>query len=217
MKNYVITIERGFGSGGKTIGCEVAKRLGIPCYSDEIIQMASEESGLNPELFERLQQKNRNGSVSKNLAAIEKAIIVSPGLSATEAIKDENLYNYQAKIIRTLQETESCVIVGKAADYVLRDCPNVLSVYIEAPRDYTRRRIMEKQCVPPDIADNMITRTDRYRADYYEQYTHGNYWTNPVNYDITLNSARLGIEGCVNMIEQCLKEKLGIKLPEKAG
>ena len=73
---------------------------------------------------------------------------------------------------------------------------------------------MEKQCVPPDIADNMITRTDKYRADYYEQYTHGNYWTNPVNYDITLNSARLGIDGCIHMIEQCLKEKLGIKLPE---
>ena len=128
-------------------------------------------------------------------------------------VSDDLLFEYQAKIIRTLKDTESCVIVGKAADYVLRDCPNVLSVYIEAPREYTRRRNMEIQSVPPDIAANMITRTDKYRADYYAQYTNGNYWTNTVNYDITLNSARLGIDGCVNIIKQCLKEKLGVELP----
>ncbi|MCI7491980.1 MAG: cytidylate kinase-like family protein [Lachnobacterium sp.] len=215
MDNFIVTIARGYGSGGKEIGNKIAEAYGIQCYERRILTLASQLSGIDESEFKKIDEKLR----AKNWRTVLNKL---PMVTSSEAmlqkfVSDDLLFEYQAKIIRTLQETESCVIVGKAADYVLRDCPNVLSVYIEAPRDYTRRRIMEKQCVPPDIADNMITRTDRYRADYYEQYTHGNYWTNPVNYDITLNSARLGIEGCVNMIEQCLKEKLGIKLPEKAG
>ena len=210
MKNYVITIERGFGSGGKTIGCEVAKRLRIPCYSDEIIQMASEESGLNPELFERLQQKNRNGSVSKNLATIEKAIIVSPGLSATKAIKDENLYNYQAKIIRRMAMKESCVILGYCANYILKTFPNVLAVNIQAPYHICHGEIMDRYVLDSDEAASLIAEKDIQRSSYYKYFT-GKDWTNYKEYDVVMNSYRLGREKCVDQIIQLLRIKLGDK------
>lgn len=211
MDNFIVTIARGYGSGGKEIGSKVAEAYGIQCYERRILTLASQLSGIDEDEFKKVDEKIRE----KNWRTILNKL---PMVTTSEAmlqkfVSDDLLFEYQAKIIRTLKDSESCVIVGKAADYVLRDCPNVVSVYIEAPREYTRRRIMEKQFVPPDIADNMITRTDKYRADYYAQYTHGNYWTNPVNYDITLNSARLGIDGCVNMIKLCLKEKLGVELP----
>lgn len=213
MDNFIVTIARGYGSGGKEIGTKVAEAYGIQCYEKRILTLASQLSGIEEAEFEKIDEKLRSKTWRTILNKLP--IITSSEAKLHRFVSDELLFEYQAKIIRTLQKTESCVIVGKAADYVLKDCPNVLSVYIEAPRIYTRDRIVRKECVPPDIADNMITRTDQYRADYYEQYTHGNYWTNPVNYDITLNSARLGIDGCINIIEQCLKEKLGVELPQK--
>ena len=114
------------------------------------------------------------------------------------------------KIIEDLADTESCVIVGKCADWILKDRPNVISIYIEAPRPYCRKRIMERMQVDAATADRSISQTDKYRAAYYEYYTGGNYWTNPVNYDLTLNSERVGIENCVKTIEEYIR----IKYPE---
>ena len=87
---------------------------------------------------------------------------------------------------------------------MLRDKPNVVSVYIEAPRDFCVQRTMENMGVTEEVAHATIERTDKFRADYYEYYTHGNYWTNPVNYDMTLNSQKVGVENCVKMIEEYL-------------
>ena len=122
-------------------------------------------------------------------------------------MSNDELYEYERKIILDLAGTENCIIVGKAADWILKDNPRVLSVYIEAPRSFCRPRIMEKLGVSAETADISITETDCYRAEYYSYYTGGNYWTNPVNYDITLNTARLGIEGCVEMIINALYTK----------
>jgi cytidylate kinase len=117
---------------------------------------------------------------------------------------DDELFGYQCEIIRNLADQESCVIVGKCADYVLRDRENVVSIYIEAPRSFCVQRTMEHMGVTEKVAHATISRTDQYRADYYAYYTHGNYWTNPVNYDMTLNSEKVGIHDCVRLIEQYL-------------
>ena len=102
------------------------------------------------------------------------------------------------------------MIVGKCADYILKDYDNVVSVYVEAPRAYCLQRVMDRMGdITLEEADELITHTDKYRADYYKYYTGGNYWTNPVNYDITLNNARLGDEKCVQMILQCMRIKFG--------
>jgi cytidylate kinase len=122
-------------------------------------------------------------------------------------VSDDRLFEYQCEIIKSLADQESCVIVGKCADYVLRDRQNVVSVYIEAPRAFCVQRTMEHMGVTEDVAHATISQTDKFRADYYAYYTHGNYWTNPVNYDMTLNSEKVGIKDCVKVIEQYLMIK----------
>ena len=104
-------------------------------------------------------------------------------------------------------ETESCVIVGKCADWILRGRENVVSIYIEAPRAFCLERTIKNMGVTKEVAAATIAHTDKYRADYYAHYTHGNYWTNPVNYDMTLNSERVGVENCVKVIKNYLQIK----------
>lgn len=206
MKNYVITIARGFGSGGKDIGNRLSKELGIPCYERQILEMASEQSGLSQELFKNVDEKLPTGFLRKRLQGFPSTnYVVSP--TEKHFVSDVNLYNIQAKIIRDLANTESCIIIGKCADVVLRNFGNVISVYIEAPRDACVQSIMEKMSVTEQEANRMIYHTDKYRADYYKYYSGGGCWTNPTNYDLTLNSARIGRQQCVELIKDYLKIK----------
>lgn len=206
MKNYVITIARGFGSGGKDIGNRLSKELGIPCYERQILEMASEQSGLSQELFKNVDEKLPTGFLRKRLQGFPSTnYVVSP--TEKHFVSDVNLYNIQARIIRDLANTESCIIIGKCADVVLRNFGNVISVYIEAPRDACVQSIMEKMSVTEQEANRMIYYTDKYRADYYKYYSGGGCWTNPTNYDLTLNSARIGRQQCVELIKDYLKIK----------
>lgn len=209
MDNYVITIARGFGTGGKQIGMALAKELGIECYENRILTLASQYSGYGEEI---LEDEKLHGSLFMNKLLRNLPISSKPRPMTAKFTSNKKTFEYQVKIIKQLAETESCVIIGKCADYVLKDYPNVVSVYIEAPRDYTRDRIMRRMLVSAEEADRLITKTDRYRADYYEFYTNGNYWTNPVNYDITLNSARLKEEVCIGLIKETLHRKLGVEI-----
>ena len=210
MYNYVITIARGFGSGGKEIGSKLAARLGIPCYESQILKMASDESGLNEALFSQVDEKlNVEGRVRSYLRRVPFEKVATPSMK--EFTSDINLFNIQSQIIRHLANSESCIIIGKCADYVLRKYPNVLSVYIEAPRSACVNSIMNKMGVTEAEAHKLIEKTDKYRADYYKYYTHGGYWTNPVNYDLTLNSDRVGRDKCVDVLEQFLKIKFELE------
>lgn len=206
MNNYVITIARGFGSGGKEIGEKLSKRLGIPCYDSQLLKMASDESGINEVLFEKADEKVKMGSwVKRYLGKYPFNYVAEP--STREFTSDNNLFNIQSQIIRHLANSESCIIIGKCADYVLKDRDNVLSAYIEAPREACVKSIMDKLGVSEKEAHEMITKTDKYRADYYKYYSKGGYWTNPVNYDVTLNSDRLGRDHCVDILINMLKVK----------
>jgi len=199
MKNNIITIARGFGSGGKEIGSKLAKRLGIPCYEDQILKMASDFSGINEALFNKRNEKLKHSAyVLKYLKKVPFTTIAKP--NTKEFVSDTNLFNIQSEIIRQLAKSQSCIIIGKCADYVLRDYDNVISVYIEAPRAQCVESIRNKLGVTEQEAHRLIKKTDKYRADYYKYYTQGGYWTNPVNYDLTLNSARVGRENCVDVI-----------------
>jgi len=203
MDNFVVTFARGFGTGGKEIASKLAKDLGIHCYENRILTLASQMSGLDENMFRQVNEKivKQEGfsSFLKGLPRAKKYIARNE-----KFVSDDKLFEYQSQIIKNLCDTESCVIVGKCADYVLRDRKNVVSVYIEAPRDFCVVRTMQNMGCTKEVAHATITQTDKFRADYYKYYTKGNYWTNPVNYDVTLNSARVGIEGCVDLIEQYL-------------
>ena len=208
MKNFVITVARGFGSGGRNIAAMLANELGVHSYDKRILTLASQYSGY-PEHFFREADETLNGSlITKQLQALPKHHAPTGELS--KFTSDDRLFDYQKIIIEKLAASESCVIVGKCADYILKDYDNVVSIYVEAPRSYTLRRVMERMDdITVEEAHHLITKTDKYRADYYKYYTGGNYWTNPVNYDLTFNNARLGDERCVKLTLDCMKLKFG--------
>lgn len=203
MDHFVVTFARGFGTGGKEIASILAKELGIHCYENRILTLASQMSGLDEKLFQEVNEKIRNnGGFSNFLRGLPKS---KNYIARNEKfVSDDKLFEYQCKIINNLAEQESCVIVGKCADYVLRGRKNVVSVYIEAPRNFCIQRTIEHMGVTEDVAVATITQTDKFRADYYKYYTHGRNWTNPINYDMTLNSEKVGIRECVKLIEQYL-------------
>ncbi|MBE5924949.1 MAG: cytidylate kinase-like family protein [Lachnospiraceae bacterium] len=204
MQGYVITIARGFGSGGKEIGVKLSQRLGIPCYEQQILKMASEHSGINEELFNMADEKLGKGLFK----GLPFDYVVEP--SDKRFTSNNNLFNIQSEIIKKLAGEMSFIVIGKCADYVLKDFCNVASFYIEAPRADCVASIVKKLGVTETEAHRLIEKTDKYRADYYKYYTNGNYWTNPVNYDMTLNSARVGRDRCVDVIENYVKVKFGL-------
>lgn len=207
MRNYVVTFARGFGTGGKVIASKLAADLGIHCYENRILTLASQLSGLDENVFKDANEKLR--SVGGGFASLMKGLPRARKYIAhnEKFVSDDTLFEYQKQIILNLAETESCVIVGKCADYILQGRENVVSVYIEAPRDFCIKRTMENMGVTEDVAQATIRQTDKFRADYYKYYTHGNYWTNPINYDMTLNSEKVGIDNCVALIKDYLKIK----------
>lgn len=208
MDNYVITIARGFGTGGKMLAMRLAKELGIECYEHRILALCSQQSEIRYENFVKADENIRNiGFWQRKIHKIKG--ITNPVPHKEKFVADDELFAMQTKVIQELADTESCVIVGKCADYVLRERKNVVSIYIEAPRRFCLKRIMDRMNVSETEANQLITRTDRYRAEYYEYYTQGNYWTNPVNYDMTFNIERVGEEQCIKMIKQYVMDKMG--------
>lgn len=206
MKNYVITIARGFGSGGKDVGNRLSEALGIPVYEKQILEMASEQSGLSVELFKNVDEKLKGSYLRKKLQGYPSTNYI---VEATEKnfISDINIYNIQASIIRNLANTQSCIIIGKCADVVLKHFNNVVSIYVEAPRDVCVESIMEKMDVTEQEANRMIYHTDKYRAEYYKYYSGGGDWTNPTNYDLTINTGRISRDNCVELIKEYLRIK----------
>ena len=206
MENFIVTFARGFGTGGKEIASMLAKDLGIHCYENRILTLASQMSGEDEQLFLDINERIVYiGGFRGFLKALPRS---RQYIARNEKfVSDDRLFEYQSQIIRNLADQESCVIVGKCADYVLKGRKNVVSIYIEAPRAFCLERTMQRMKVSADVAAATIENTDKYRADYYKYYTKGNYLRNPVNYDMTLNSEKVGIAGCVKMIEEYLVMK----------
>lgn len=198
MEKVIITIARQYGSGGKTIGQMLAKDMGIPFYNREILRMASDDSGIREELFNRADERLRNNPLFGASKKVYKGELISP--DSGDFVSDENLFNYQAKVIKDLAEKGSCVIVGRCADFVLKDRDDVVSVFIHAPKEYCMARAMERNDMTEKEMEKFIAKTDRYRGDFYHYYT-GNIWSDARNYDLCLNSAKLGFEKCVEEIK----------------
>lgn len=206
METFVVTLARGFGTGGKEIASRLAKELGIHCYENRILTLASQLSGLDGNLFSEVNEKIREtvgfAGFLRGLPRAEHYITKNE-----DFVSDDALFAYQKQIIENLADSESCVIVGKCADWILRGRENVVRIYVEAARPFCVRRTMEHMGVSEETANNTIARTDRYRADYYRYYTGGGEWTNPVSYDMVLNSEWMGIENSVEMIQYYLQLK----------
>jgi hypothetical protein len=209
-KNFVITIARGFGSGGKQIGLKIAGDLDIKLMDKELLELASIESGISEELFALADEKLNRRLLMQVPDREHYGNVLRP--EDRKFVSDMNLFNYQVKILRMLAQTESFIVMGKAANYVLRDLPNVVSVQVQAPFDSCVKAIMERSAMDEAQAGRAVRRTDKYRSEYHSYYT-GQKWTDGVNYDLCLNSARIGWDGCAELIKECVVQKLGIELP----
>ena len=204
-EEMVITIARTFGSGGKSAAVELAGRLGIPCYENEIMDMAAEASGINRQLFYASSEKARRRSFLQMIKNTPKEILVTSPQDKN-FLSDDNLFNYQAQLIRYLALSGSCVIVGKCADYILGDPKNVFRFFVDAPEDVCVREIEEKMAVSHDEAERLVKKTNKYRSDYYRYYT-GHAWKDPVNYDMILNSDRIGRNHVADVMEAYIRSR----------
>jgi len=204
-KKIVITIAREYGSGGRTIGEMLAKELGIHFYDKELAKLASEDSGINEALFNTNDEKVKASKLMQLLRPHNSELITP---DSDEFTSEDNLFNLQAKVIRQLAERESCVIMGRCADYVLEDYDNVLSVFVHAPHDFKMEQAGLKISLKGKELERFIEKTDRQRAGYYKYHT-GREWTDARNYDLCLNSARLGFEKCVEEIISYMKVRFG--------
>jgi cytidylate kinase len=198
MGNYVITIARSFGSGGKEIALMLSERLSIPCYDRELLTMASQKSGIDESVFVETDEKLRGQNISNFLGKIPYSNVIEA--HEKDFVSDINVFNIQAELIRSLAKTESCIIVGKCADFILQEYNNAISIFVEAPHEVCVLTVQNKMHVTRDRAEQLIRRTDRYRSGYYHYYTCGKEWKDPDNYDMLLNSARIGRERCVELI-----------------
>jgi len=205
MNNYVITIARGFGSGGEQVGLALSHELGIPCYESQILALASEYSGIDKKKFVKLDEKLPGGVLQKIKSAKNIDHIMTP--MDKKFFSADNLFKIQEKIIRELAEHESCIIIGKCANWLLRDLKNVISIYIEAPRAFCLDNVMYKLDATKEEATRLIVETDKYRAAYFKHYTGGRLWTDPVLYDMTLNTQRISPDDCVKLIMDYVKIK----------
>ena len=202
MEKVVITIARQYGSGGRTIGQMLSEELGIPYYDKELLKKASEDSGIHERLFAGADEKLKNSPLLRITKKVYQGQLIPPESGGFTSM--ENLFNYQAKVIKELAEEESCIIIGRCADYVLRDYDNVLSVFVHAPEAYCIEQAKAKLSMPDKEIRKYIQKTDKERAEYYKHYT-GREWTDARNYDLCLNSSKLGFEKCVEEIKAYIK------------
>ena len=203
-KKFIVTIARGYGSGGRTIGKMLADSLGVKFYDKDLIRMASDVSGINESLFGQSDEKTKSGVFGK--PGVYKGEVIAPGKSGF--ISEENLFNYQAMVIKQIAGEGSCVIVGRCAHYVLRDDPSVVRVFIYADEEACIKNAADvKGITDRREAIKTIASTDKERAAYYKAHT-GREWIDARNYDLCLNSGDLGFDKCVEIITNFI----GIKL-----
>ena len=207
MNPIIITIARQYGSGGKTIGEMVAAELGIPCYNREILRMASEESGINEKLFAQADEKLKGSALFRISKSVYEGELLPP--DSDDFTSTRNLFNYQARIIKQLAETEACVIVGRCANYILRNYPNVMSVFVHAPHEFCMRQAMMRSSMTEREMEKFIAKTDKYRGEYHKYYT-GWDWVDARHYDLCLDSSKLGFEKCKEEILSYRKIRFGL-------
>lgn len=202
----VVTIGRQYGSGGRQIGEELARLMGVPFYDRELIQMAAVKSGMSPDTFAHIDET----AASSLLYALSTGSFMfsSAHFSApSELPMNDKLYILQNNLIKDIvNEHPSCVIVGRCADYILRDNKDCVSVFIHAPDDIRAQRVKEGNDVSISQAETMVQKNDKKRASYYRFYTNRE-WGNIKNYELTVNSSVLGIPGTARLLLEYIKAR----------
>jgi len=206
-KHFAIAITRECGAGGSTVGRMLAEDFGIHLYDRKLLQLASEDSGINEKVFAQADENTRKSALYMVSRSIWDGKLIPP--ESGDFLSDKNLFNYQAKILRGLLDTESFVCIGRAADFILKDKPNVISVFLDAPYEWRIEREMKRQGIDRSHAIQYIDRFDKYRGSYYVYHT-GLKWRDLTNYTMCINTAQVGMEGSAALIEETIRLKCGI-------
>lgn len=199
--NKIITISRQFGSGGREIGEKLAQRLGIPFYDNEIIARAAKESGFAPEAFENAEKKASNSMLYS--IAMGMNAFGNQDIGFTHLSLDDQLYLAQSNVIRKVAKEGPCVIVGRCADYVLREYEGVVHVFIWAGLEARKQRVVDQYHGKGNKVEDEILKTDKRRANYYNYHANDK-WGKAENYHLSLRSDYIGADACV----QCIMDYL---------
>jgi len=193
----IITISRQFGSGGREIGAKLAKMLEIPFYDNELISRAAKESGFSVEAFENADKRASNSLLYS--LALGMNSYGAQGAGIMHLSLDDQIYIAQADVIRKVAAEGPCVIIGRCADYVLRDYANVVHVFVWADMEARKERAIKVYDLDAEKAVDIITKTDKKRANYYNYHANEK-WGKAENYHLSLRSDTIGIDNCVDCI-----------------
>lgn len=204
--NKIITISRQYASGGREIGEKLAKKLDIPFYDRELITRAARESGFSEKLFENAE-KRTVGSLLYSIAMGMNAY-GNQDIGFTQLSLDDQIYLAQSNVIRKIASEGPCVIVGRCADYILRDRKDVVHVFIWADMDFRKERAVKIFSIPEEEAEETIMKYDKRRASYYNYHTGGK-WGKAENYHLSIRSDFVGIDNAVDLIADFIKRGRG--------
>ena len=207
MGNLIVTISREFGSGGRKVGELLALQLNVPFYEKEIIEITAEKSGLSPEFIASAEENTRRSFLFNIATASYPDMKYS--YQYDTPITDKAFFA-QSAVVRELAERNSCVIVGRCADYLLRDEERILRVFITAKHEDRMKRIIEEYGVEEKDAASKIKKTDKARASYTRHYT-GEEWGSIRNHDLVINTSFTGVDGAVEVIKAALRTRSLIK------
>lgn len=205
MKNFVIAITRTCGSGGTTIGKMISNDYDINMYDRELLRLASEDSGINELLFLNVDEHVKKSLLYKVSKKVYQGELIPP--ESSDFTSNDNLFNYQAKVLRELAEKESYVVIGRCADYILKDKPNVFKIFIHACAEECIKHEMERLCMNEKDAAKHIKKMDKYRSEYYYYHT-GEKWEDPKNYDLSIDTSVLGFEKSVQLIRSYINLRM---------
>lgn len=206
VENYTINIGRQIGSGGLDIGKELAKQLGISFYDNELIQVAARESGLGVECFKQTDEKDSH-SIFGGMFGMRSSLMSQ--MYSGYFLSNENLFQIQSDVIRELANEKSCIFIGRCADYVLKEFPRCLNIFICADKTDRVKRIAEIQQLSEDKALDFIEKMDKKRANYYNYFSNKT-WGDASSYHLCINSSVLGIDETVGYLHTIAKEKFGL-------
>lgn len=203
---FVVNIGRQLGSGGREIGGKLAARLCIGFYDSELIRLASEESGLCYEFFEKADERASQGIIG-GLLGMRFPFVSDGAIPAANCLSNDALFKVQSDVIRRLAEEKSCLFVGRCADYILRDNPRCVNVFISCSHEERIRRLCRLHSISGREAEERMNKADKKRAEYYNYYSNKK-WGAAETYHLCIDSSVLGIDGTVDFIEEFVRKKL---------
>ena len=208
-EHFVINIGRQLGSGGRDIAAIIARRLGIKLYDKELINLAAEQSGLCAEFFEKADEKESRNVLSTMIGYL-RSPFAGGCANVPNVLSNDALFKIQSDVIRDLAEHESCIFVGRCADYILREHPRRVDIFISADDSDRVRRICTRTGCTAEEARTRMERGDAQRADYYNYYS-SKTWGAASTYHLCVNSSIFGDEGTADFILEFASRKLDMK------